>query len=61
MKKFQIDHSHKCVMNLESDGESHNSSLDELCCSHSEEEKINKYIQEHNLIKEMHKTEGTYA
>ena len=33
MKSFQADHSHKCVMNLESDGESVNSSLTE--CSDS--------------------------
>ena len=29
MKSFQVDHSHKCVMNLESDGESINSSFTE--------------------------------
>ena len=50
MKKFQIDHSHKCVMNLESDGDSHNSSLDELLCTESEDNKISKYIQEQKVI-----------
>ena len=35
MKSFQIDHSHRCVMNLESDGESVNSSLTECSSSDS--------------------------
>ena len=43
MKSFQADHSHKCVMNLESEGESINSSLTEGSCG-EEDEVIDKYI-----------------
>ena len=45
MKSFQADHSHKCVMNLESEGESMNSSLTECSCG-GEDEVIDNYIRE---------------
>ena len=47
MKSFQVDHSHKCVMNLESDGESINSSLTE--CSGSEDNEEGEKVEKRDL------------